>query len=428
MEPEAKLHPLGSPDRLLAPPDSLDGVGPSTRFAGRPPEIDFAVVPGQGEEGWPWSSWADALYASDGNVYTTIGDHARPGDPDTPRLTGRSQVYRLAPEEGTVRRVLNFNDVTGISRGEYAPGKIHAPIFEDDGWLYLYGYRSHPNLLDHGEYPGDPLVRYNVETGGTENLGVPVPTAGVAEMALDRDRGVLYGLTDSAGHRTDGGADNGFLAYSVVDGETLFVGGPPSNHRQMLLTADGRPYYDDGETLYRYDRDRQSVTATGAALPGDGRIRAATGPAADGTIYGISNARDGNGVVFAFDPTEEAIEEFGTAFPAGDGYTAAVRQSPGGRYLYYVPGAHGGGRENGAPVVQYDLRDGTRTVLAFLSPSLRAQEDYLVDGTYGLALAPEGGTLYVTLNGQMDRDDRNFSTVSVLLLRVPASERENDGL
>jgi len=428
MEPETELHPLEPSDRLLASPDSADGADQSSRLAERPPRIDFTVVPGQDEDGWPWSSWADALYAPNGNIYTSIGDHARPGDPDTPRLTGRSYVYRLDPDDGTIRRVVAFNDITGVADGEYAPGKIHVPLLEADGWIYLYGYRSHPNLLDHRDYPGDPLARYNLRTGETDHLGVRVPGAGVGEAALDGERDILYGLTDSADHRTDAPDRNGFLAYSIADGETLFVGGPPSNHRQMLLTADGRPYYDDGETLYRYDRDRQAVTATDAALPGGSRVRAATGPAADGTIYGISNARDGDGVVFSFDPDTEEFETFGTAFPVGPRYTAAVRQSPGGRYLYYVPGAHGGSRENDAPVVQYDLRERTSTVIAFLSASLREQEDYVVDGTYGLALTPDGSTLHVTLNGQMGSDERNFSTVAVLLIHVPQAEREHDRL
>ena len=44
---------------------------------------------------------------------------------------------------------------------------------------------------------------------------------------------------------------------------------------------------------------------------------------------------------------------------------------PTGRYLYYVPGAHGDAEKDGSPVVQFDVRTRSKKVIAFLHPSYR---------------------------------------------------------
>ena len=38
-----------------------------------------------------------------------------------------------------------------------------------------------------------------------------------------------------------------------------------------------------------------------------------------------------------------------------------MERSPGGRYLYYMPGAHGHGYSDGSPLIQYDTETGTNT-------------------------------------------------------------------
>ena len=49
-------------------------------------------------------------------------------------------------------------------------------------------------------------------------------------------------------------------------------------------------------------------------------------------------------------------------------FVYGIALDPTGRFLYYVPGAHGGGFNDGSPVVQFDVKNGKKKVIAFLHP------------------------------------------------------------
>ena len=100
-----------------------------------------------------------------------------------------------------------------------------------------------------------------------------------------------------------------------------------------------------------------------------------------------------------------------------------------GRYLYYVPGAHGGAQQDGTPLVQYDLKKRTRKVIAFLHPYLYRQHGYIAVGTFGSAVSPEGDKVYITFNGNRGTapeglDGRvRFNTCALAVVHVAESER-----
>ena len=56
-----------------------------------------------------------------------------------------------------------------------------------------------------------------------------------------------------------------------------------------------------------------------------------------------------NGLLFTFDPVAEKIESKGYNWPGEQRYTCSMDRSPGGRYVYYLPGAHGHGYSDGSP-------------------------------------------------------------------------------
>jgi hypothetical protein len=108
-------------------------------------------------------------------------------------------------------------------------------------------------------------------------------------------------------------------------------------------------------------------------------------------------------------------------------YTTNLDVDPTGRFLYYIPGAHGGAEKDGTPVVQFDTARKTRKVICFLHPVLRDQTGYIPIGSFGSALSDDGGTLFVTWNGAHDvgASERRvpFRSVAMTVIEIPASER-----
>jgi hypothetical protein len=107
----------------------------------------------------------------------------------------------------------------------------------------------------------------------------------------------------------------------------------------------------------------------------------------------------------------------------GKHYVASIKADPTGRYLYYVPGAHGAADADGSPVVQYDVRTGRRKVLAFLHPCYKEKYGCALKGTYSLAVDPKGDRLYITWNANRAAP-KAWDTVALTVVRIPESERQ----
>jgi hypothetical protein len=179
-------------------------------------------------------------------------------------------------------------------------------------------------------------------------------------------------------------------------------------------------YYEVDHKLARYDPAKRTVTITETSIPGDGLLRAASRPAPDGTILCFSK----DGAVFAFHPETETVTDLCKAFVTGRLYITSCELSPGGRYLYYIPGAHGRSRAHGTALIQLDVENRTRKVITFLNEHLRREKDYNLGGTYGLALSTDGSMLFINWNGgPVDEKRNDFGTCAAMIVHVPASER-----
>jgi len=104
------------------------------------------------------------------------------------------------------------------------------------------------------------------------------------------------------------------------------------------------------------------------------------------------------------------------------------RQEPWGRYLYYLPGAHGHGYTDGSPIVQYDTKTGTKKVLAFVYPYYYKKYGYTPGGTFSIKLDDKGEQLFILWNGafvdhEQGRGGDTFGQCSVMLVKIPESER-----
>lgn len=401
---------------LLRPPAGLKG---DFVIARTPPRVDlvlFADLPDAGKGGL-WSSWGDGCLASDGNYYTSVGDH-RGND-------ARSYVYKYDHQSRQLRRVVDVAAVVGQKPGEYGHGKIHSGIHEAaDGWLYFATYWGKHREIDAAfarGYPGSLLLRYHPRAGQGENLGAIVPRQGLPASHFDARRGLLY---FHAVYKGD------VAVYDIAARKRLFLDGGDDKEGQRTFLADarGRVYFTGRDGfLHYYDPEKNSLAATSARLPTVGgkkgdALRAAVRPTRDGRLYGMT----ASGRLFRFSPVKETVDDLGPNFGDGD-YTAVMALSPDDRFLYYAPGAHGSSGKYGTPIVQYEIATGTRKVLAFLNEPVRKARTYNLGGTYNLQLDAAGERLFVTFNGAPlvagARKVETFGQPCVVVIKIPPSER-----
>jgi hypothetical protein len=410
--PDSKTSVTDTPDEFLKAPDNLrQGV----TIAKSPPTVDFAYFPGQDYEGKPWSNWGDST-AVTGKYYTAIGDHLAPA--------GNALVFEYDAAGKSFRKLLDLKSLLNRPEGHYSPAKFHSRVdLGSDGWLYCSTHRGSPRVTnDQYHYTGDWIVRCHPKTGAAEIVvQAPVPKHCIPNGTLDPDRLIFYGGT-APGEGEDGEGVQ-FFAYDCKSRKLLYSG-PDGPARYMILArSTGRVYFTPGKgdsPLMRFD------PATGKApqkIEGEIGIRAATRETPQGIVYTVSQGQGAGAEasIYAFDARTEKIEKLGPAAVASNQYVAAVSADPTGRYLYYVPGAHGGSERDNSAVVQFDTKTRTRKVIAFLHPFYQQKYGLIPKGTYAVCCDPEGDKLYITWN--VSRGSRAWDCCGVTALHIPASER-----
>jgi hypothetical protein len=400
-----------SPDFLRAPATLSKDVA----VAQTPPVVDFAFIPGQTYAGNPWSAWGDSLFA-DGKYYLSLGDHKAPG--------GNAFIYEYDPEKHKFRQLLDVRKLLNLPDGDYTPGKIHTQLGKgDDGWIYCGTHRgSTKTTTDAFHYKGDWILRVNPETGKSEVVVQgPVPKHCIPTGLLDAKRLIFYGST-TEGASADGGNVH-FFAYDIKAGKTV-CDEPDGPQRAMILArSTGRVYYvqgkDDGP-LMRYDPAKG-----GKPVKIDGKLglRAATEETAANLVYTVSfGEKASDAKLYAFNTKTEAVEELGPAAVGGQNYITALSIDPTGRYIYYVPGAHGAADSDGSPLVQYDVKNKSRKVVAFLHPFFKDKYEFVLKGTYSVACDAKGERVFITWN--INRNGgKAWDCVGLTVVHIPATER-----
>jgi hypothetical protein len=396
-----------SGDVLLQPPVALrEGV----EIAKTAPEVDVLLFPGQDYPGKPWSAWGDSI-AHGGKYYASIGDHLAPA--------GNAFVYAYDPAARKLRRIVDVRATLGMPDGHYTPGKIHGRLdVGKDGRLYCSTHRGGTKVTtDKYHYEGDWILAHDLASGKTEVVTRgAVPKHCVPASVLDPERLIFYGGTAPG----EGEKDVRFFAWDVKASKLLYAGedGPP---RYLIFArSTGRVYWtpgSDGDAgpVYRWDPAKGGAPEK---LATEIACRAATRETPDGKIYTISKGGKGEKAeIWAFDVKTETAERLGEANVASQEYVASIDADPTGRYLYYSAGAHGGGDKDGTPVVRYDVKTKTRTVVAFLAPALKEKTGIVPVGTYSSALDDDGKTLYVTWNA--NRGGKAWDVVLLTALRLP---------
>jgi hypothetical protein len=402
---------------LLEPPGTFKS---GNAVAETPPVVDFMYYPGQDYPGRLWSVWGDSLAVGE-KYYSSIGDHDAP--------EGNAFVYEYDPDTKSLRRIVDVRSILNMPPGHYTPGKIHSRLdLGSDGWLYFSTHRgSTRTTVPENHYTGDWILRHNPETGESEVVvHAPLPNQCLPTGRLDPDRLIFYAGTAN-GDRTVKRVM--FLAYDVNNHEVVYSDDHGPYRYILFARSTGRVYFQQGGgrgqvlPLVRFDPDHPGPPQLTTAEVG---LRACTVETPDRLVYTV----DGDNL-WEFNTETETARRIGETIVGEQEYIASIDIDPHTwRYLYYVPGAHGGGYRDGAPLIQYDLETNTRKVIAFLHPACYDRTGYVCMGTYGLAVSPGGETVYITWNGnegtprsELATTRLRMSTCGLTVVHVPESER-----
>jgi hypothetical protein len=246
-----------------------------------------------------------------------------------------------------------------------------------------------------------------------------VPYHCIPCSVLDPQRLIFYGGT-AVGDRSRG-KDCRFFAYDVRQRKTLYAGPSGPSRYMIFAKSTGRVYWttgkDDATVLMRYDpRDGGPPVR----IKGDIGIRAATAETPQGIVYTVSSGQRATAILYAFDTRTEQIEALGPAAVGTQHYITSIDADATGRYLYYIPGAHGGSEKDGCPVVQYDTRRKAKKVIAFLHPYYKDRYGCTLKGTFSSAVAPSGDSLYVVWN--VSRGGRVWDSCAFTVIHTPQAE------
>ena len=360
--------------------------------------VEAVVYPHPDHEGTPWSHWGLGAITPGGHFVSAIGDHLG--------RDGNSWLYDFDPVSGTLTQVVDVQSVIGHRTGAWGYGKVHGRIVVDAcGIAYLATYWGTRRDIEFGEsYAGDHLLRWDTRTDHVETLGVPVPGHGVPSLNADFARGLLFGEAVDPTSDPDAGL---FFTYDLSTGaHTTFPIDGHVGFRDVAVTHRGHACVAvGGGMLGCYDPTIDEVYTTGR-LPGDW-LRASTVPGPDGTVYGATREPD---AFFALRPD-------GTAHALGDarGYTAAMALDPSGERFFYVPDAHGGAWENGAPLIAVDTATGEQTLVVELGPGVEDAFGLFLGGTY--SVATDGERVFVAMNA--GRGEASFGEVVLVVVHLP---------
>jgi len=398
-------------DFLKAPATLKKGVA----IAKTAPTIDFLFFPGQTYAGHPWSNWGDSL-AVDDKYYAAVGDHLAPA--------GNAFVFEYDPDKKRFRQLADVKKTLHLPQGHYVPGKIHSRLdMGDDGWLYFSTHRGSTKVTtDQYHYKGDWILRAHPKTGVCEIVAAgPVPKHCIPCSVLDPKRLIFYGSTAPGSEKETNGIQ--FFAYDIKAHKVLYAGPNGPSRYMIFAPSTGRVYFtaakEDPGPLMGYDPEKGGAPVKTAAVLG---VRAATQETPQGFVYTVSSGQGGHDpLLWSFNTKTEEVRKLGSASVGGQGYIASLDADPTGRYLYYIPGAHGSSDADGSAVVQFDVRTKQKKVIAFLHPFYKKKYGCALKGTYSSAVSPQGDKLYITWN--VSRGGRVWDCVALTVIHIPESER-----
>lgn len=419
-------------DLFLQVPESVaaaakkDGAAPFT-MAKTAPTVELAFHSNLGPNAVNrrlWSSWGDICLASDGKVYCALGDHG-----DDVGGDARCFIYCWDPAKKTLTRIVDMNEVVPPQKGQPAWSKVHAKIDEaaDGGILFCCtlndGNRAgQPAYHWNDKLPGAQIYRFDPKTGMTSVFANLPPKRCTATSLLDHKRQIWWCNLEA------GEKGNAIWGLDLKTKKPIFQAedGSMGFNRNFALARDGSIYFNGKENIWHLDPQKKALEPMKSSFGKSPGMRASTRETKDGWIYGVTYQTN---QLFRYAPAKDKLEMLGSCWLNGS-YVAVCDLSPDERFVYYLPGAHGGAFKDGTPVIQYEIATGKQKVLAFLAPAFEKEYDYVPAGTYGAKISADGSTLYVNFNGHAGSATRprkmppnGFGLCSFAAIRIPEGER-----
>jgi hypothetical protein len=440
-----------------------------------------------------WSSWGDICLASDGRVYVGIGDHGddKAGDarcfvycfdPKQKRLDKVIDMNEVVPLKAG--RVSWPKLHAKLHEG--SDGNIYFSCTLNNGRL-----AGSPNYHWDETLPGGQLYQYNPATGKTKvYLSLP-PARTASESLFDRERNRWWCNLEGGGPADERlwgidlktketfEAPKGSMAlrraFALAKDGSVFFNADSAETKQYRIEEEAhialakqakvkaaaeravwlkqveeakqrgeappkppakapaigpapQPPREIG-SLMKWDAKRQEVVDTGIRMEGSPGMHVnPPRESSDGHIYGVlwNTAQ-----LFRLSVKENKLTTLGLPWSAHSDTIHVMELSPDERFLYYLPGGHGGARLIGTPVIQYEIATGQRKVIAYLGPAFNKACEYTPAGTYGIKLSADGGTLYVNFNGSSSvrflppgkKEAGGFGLTSFAVIAIPPSER-----
>lgn len=458
---------------LLKIPSTIQQIldaNPDIKFsvAKTVPKVELVFhgqLPNAALNGTGWSSWGDLCLASDGKVYSGIGNHWKTDK-------GESYIYRWDPSKNEFKKIADLNKISKARANEVHFSKVHAHIIEGrDKKIYFTGTLDDGSLAGNEEMlkkwtnniSGGKLFQYDPKTGET-SVYADFPAARVtATTKYDANRNILYCEIEGDPKGVS------FGAFDMDKKEWIYQSEPGviSHHRDLMLDNDGNVYFNGlrenlssqvvlrGGVYYPVQtKDPGSVSTS--MLPADqtdllknipitqiwqyspvtksikalntktiGGFRSSTRESKTGYIYGTTMANQ----LFRYSPSKDELTILGSNFLKDGEYITVCDLSPDEKYIYYLPGAHGSAGFSGTPVIQYTIATGEQKAIVFLSETMIKTFNYAPGGTYGLKISADGSKLYVGLNGSPPDASRpkglgrGFGLTSFAIIHIPTQER-----
>ena len=346
-----------------------------------PPTVDFGII--RGYEPWylpvlkndnyriggVWEGYGDVTMGPDGCYYFSIGDHRS--------YNGNAYIIRYDPTLKKHDIQVDLRNVIGWAPDDFADGKIHGDLDIGPGgdmWFLTY-FGPGPTRHEWDTvYCGSWFLRYNIFSGETENLGIPLEGSSWPYYNYDWQRGIFFAAAEH---------DGVVFVYDTRERRMLYGGAPKNKitwHRRctMLDHDTGMFYSTDTVTHHSGERYRgdhyfvsyrqrnNTFTRMKSKVPPNpvsgkpAPIRSHTGTRDEsGAFWCFSQ----NGVFFRFFPDEDKTEYVGVNWGKEGYYTANMCFSPKKRYIYYVPGTQARALGVGTPLVQYDTKNNRKKVM-----------------------------------------------------------------
>lgn len=384
-----------------------DGV----TIAKTPPRVDFAFFPEQNYPGNPWSNRADGFVRGD-KYYTSDNDHLAP--------RGTAHLWEYDSADKNFRLLCDttkFLEAKKVFPPEmnYRPGEMQSRIdLGSDGWLYYATDRGSPTVTHDGNgYQGEWILRTNPTTLETQIVSqFPIPKHTLPASVLDPKRMIYYGGTAPGKDATNQKVQ--FFALDVRSGKLLKVCDDGPTRVLIFSPTTGRVYWEG----HVYDPATNEVQK--ADIP---HVRSATRETPQGLVYCTSNTKSD---LWSLNVKTLEVKQLGTAAVGTQEYISSIEADPTGRYLYYVPGAHGGAIKDGTPIVQWDVKTSQRKVLGFLHHHFWEKYGYALDGSFSSALDEQGERLFISWDGWRKGQPRGWETAAITVVHIPASERKTN--